>query len=141
MSSSEHKPIIDPADASDVMDKWISSTLRAGVIISAVLLIAGLIITFARQPEYISSKTAVATLRKPSLGTVPNHIDDVVSLTVNGRGRGIIMLGLLVLIATPVIRVALSIVVFWLERDHIFVWITSAVLAFLLLALWLGRAG
>jgi uncharacterized membrane protein len=46
-------------------------------------------------------------------------------------GHAIITLGLIVLIATPVLRVAVSIVAFAIERDWTFVVITTLVLALL----------
>jgi uncharacterized membrane protein len=51
------------------------------------------------------------------------------------RGRAIIQLGLLLLIATPVARVAFSLVAFLRERDRAYVLITSFVLALLLVSL------
>ena len=54
---------------------------------------------------------------------------------MNGRGRGLIQLGLLFLIATPIARVALSIVGFAIERDHLYVTFTVVVLAILLYSL------
>jgi uncharacterized membrane protein len=42
------------------------------------------------------------------------------------------MLGLLLLIATPVLRVAVSVIGFALDRDRLFVLITLAVLAVLI---------
>ena len=44
------------------------------------------------------------------------------------------------LIATPVMRVAVSIVAFLIERDWIFVIVTSFVLAMLILSFFLGKA-
>jgi uncharacterized membrane protein len=49
------------------------------------------------------------------------------------------MAGLLLLLATPVLRVAVSILAFIYEKDGIFVMITSIVLALLLLSFVLGR--
>ena len=49
--------------------------------------------------------------------------------------------GLLVLIATPVMRVAVSILAFAADRDWRFVAITISVLAILLVSLLVGRAG
>jgi uncharacterized membrane protein len=51
---------------------------------------------------------------------------------------GIIQLGLLVLIATPILRVVLSVVAFALERDVLYVVATLIVLAVLLYSL-LGK--
>jgi uncharacterized membrane protein len=54
---------------------------------------------------------------------------------MNGRGRGLIQLGLLLLIATPIARVAFSIVGFAIERDRMYVVFTLIVLAILLFSL------
>ncbi len=43
----------------------------------------------------------------------------------------VILVGLLVLVATPIARVIFSLAAFWLERDRMFVWITAVVLAIL----------
>ncbi|MEO6906763.1 MAG: DUF1634 domain-containing protein, partial [Abditibacteriaceae bacterium] len=59
----------------------------------------------------------------------------------SGQGQGLVAFGLLILIATPVMRVALSVVTFWLEKDHAFVIITAGVLLLLILSLLLGKAG
>ncbi len=50
------------------------------------------------------------------------------------------MLGLLLLIATPVMRVALSALLFFRRRDRVFAGITMVVLALLLLSLLLGKS-
>lgn len=54
------------------------------------------------------------------------------------RSRGIIQLGLLLLLATPVARVAFSIYAFAHQRDLTYVFITSIVLAILLYSLASG---
>lgn len=51
----------------------------------------------------------------------------------------VMMMGLLLLIATPVMRVAVSILAFAVQRDWRFVAITSVVLALLLLSFLLGN--
>ena len=51
------------------------------------------------------------------------------------------MAGLILLIATPVARVAVSVLVFVVERDGAFVLITLFVLILLLLSFLLGKAG
>jgi len=48
------------------------------------------------------------------------------------------MLGLLLLIATPIARVAFSVVAFLVERDRVYVLITIIVLALLVLSLLIG---
>ena len=52
-----------------------------------------------------------------------------------------IVLGLVLLIATPVVRVIVSTVAFYRERDRVYVAITLLVLALLLVSFVLGRSG
>ena len=54
---------------------------------------------------------------------------------LKGRGRGLIQLGLLMLISTPIARVAFSIVGFAMERDRMYVTFTLVVLLILLYSL------
>jgi uncharacterized membrane protein len=57
----------------------------------------------------------------------------------HGRGQAIVMIGLLILIATPVMRVAVSILGFVYERDAPYFLITVLVLTLLILSFVLGR--
>ena len=57
------------------------------------------------------------------------------------HGQAVVTLGLWVLIATPILRVAVSTLVFWHEKDRAFTLITLTVLGLLLISLGLGRAG
>jgi uncharacterized membrane protein len=57
------------------------------------------------------------------------------------RGRGVIQLGLLVLIGTPIFRVVFSAYAFWRQGDRPYVAITLIVLTVLVFGLASGRAG
>ncbi len=65
------------------------------------------------------------------LKTIPGIIRSALGL----HGRGIIQFGLLLLIATPVFRVALSIWGFAAEKDHMYTLFTIIVLIVLLYSL------
>ena len=65
------------------------------------------------------------------LRSVPAIVQDATAL----HSRGIIQLGLLLLIATPVARVAFSVMAFALQRDYTYVIITLIVFATLLYSL------
>ena len=54
------------------------------------------------------------------------------------RSDAIVQLGILLLIATPIARVACTLVAFVLQRDRIYVAITSLVLALLMYGLFFG---
>jgi uncharacterized membrane protein len=57
------------------------------------------------------------------------------------RPASVIQLGLLLLIATPVARVAMSLVAFILQRDRVYVVVTLIVLAVLIFSLTGGIHG
>jgi uncharacterized membrane protein len=99
----------------------------------------GTIVTFAHHPSYLTSNADLSTLKTSD--AFPTTVPDVVRGLVHFEGRAVVMLGLLVLLATPILRVAVSVVTFAQQRDRAFVVITSAVLFLLLLSLGLGKAG
>ena len=65
-------------------------------------------------------------------------IGGIVEPGAGDSGRGIIQVGLLLLFATPVARVASRSVAFALQRDHTYVVVTLIVLAVLLYSLLAG---
>lgn len=105
------------------MDIVIGNLLRSGVVLSALVVFLGAVIYLARHG---SAHADYRVFRgEPSdLRTVGGICRDVIAV----RGRGIIQLGLLFLIATPVARVAFSIFGFAEEEDRLYVVIASFVL-------------
>jgi uncharacterized membrane protein len=108
----------------------IGHTLRIGVIAAAVIVLIGgvlyLVENGSTTPQYHVFHAA------------SSHSDDLSGILRNIRvfsSYGIIQLGLLVLIATPILRVVLSIVAFALERDILYTVATLIVLAILLYSL------
>ena len=117
----------------------ISQTLRLGVALSLTIIVLGLCITFIRHPDYAFSHHALPHLT--NLGaTFPHTLSELAFGLKALRGQSLVVLGLLLLIATPVVRVAVSIVAFVQQKDRIFVAITSTVLALLLFSFYLGHA-
>ena len=55
----------------------------------------------------------------------------IVAQAASGSGRGLVQLALLVLIATPILRVLFSVLGFWRERDFTYVVLTLMVLGVL----------
>jgi len=121
------------------VESLISTTLRTGVTISVLIMAAGILFTFIHHPAYFSSHLALGGLTSSS-GDYPNSVGDVLHGIAADRGQAIAMLGILLLIATPVVRVAISVLLFAVERDMRYVLITSVVLILLLLSLFSGLA-
>ena len=115
-------------------EQIIGNLLRIGVsIAAAVVSLGGLIYLFrygAALPQYHIFRGEPTDLR-----TISGIVTDALSF----RGRGLIQLGLLLLIATPVARVAFSVFAFARQRDRTYVVVTLIVLSILIFSLAGGR--
>lgn len=112
------------------MEVIIGFLLRTGVLIAAATVFAGGIVYLA---HYGGAVTNYKIFRgEPAdLRSVGGIIRDTGAL----RGRGLIELGLLILIATPVSRVAFSILAFAAQHDRLYVLVTVFVLFVLVFSL------
>ncbi len=123
-----------PAWTDEQMDQWIGTLLRAGVILAAAVVLFGGVLYLtkygAQARHYNVFRGEPTDLR--SVGGIQS---DVLSL----RSRGLIQLGVLLLIATPIARVLLSVIVFVAERDYRYVVITLIVLSVLMFSLLGGH--
>jgi len=121
------------------VESLISITLRTGVTVSVLVMFAGILFTFINHPAYFSSRPALGELTSGSADYL-SSVSEVRHGIAEHRGKAIAMLGVLLLIATPVVRVAISVLLFAVERDMRYVLITSVVLILLLLSLFSGLA-
>src|SRR4030042_2793837 len=116
------------------VERVIGTLLRWGVSLAAAVVLAGGVMYLARYgstiPDYRVFRGEPSDLR---------NVSGIVMDAVSWRSRGLIMFGLLLLIATPMARVAFSVVAFALPRDRTYVMVTLIVLAALLYGL--TRAG
>ncbi len=112
------------------LENLLGNLLRLGVLVAAAVVLAGGAVFVARHgsemPPYHVFRGEPTDLR--SVGGIVQDVFDV-------RGRGLIQFGLLLLIATPIARVALSAVIFAAERDRRYVLFTLIVLAVLIYSL------
>jgi uncharacterized membrane protein len=108
----------------------IGNLLRAGVILSALVVLAGGTVYLIRHghsaADYRVFRGEPIELR---------HIGGIARDAFALHGRGIIQFGLLLLIATPIARVAFSIFGFAAEKDRMYVGFTVLVLLILLYSL------
>lgn len=113
------------------MEVMVANLLRAGVVLAAALVGFGGILYLSRYGHEAGS---YRTFRgEPAdLSTLGGVFHDAMTL----HGRGIIQLGLLLLIATPVARVAFTVYAFLHLRDPKYVVITLIVLGLLLYSLF-----
>jgi uncharacterized membrane protein len=115
------------------IDRSLGNLLRAGVLLATVVIVAGAAVYLVRHG-----------LETPNYGVFRGEPEDlrsvagIVRAAVHGSGRGLVQLGLLLLVATPVARVVFSVGAFLAQRDRAFVLITLVVLSLLLYSLF-GR--
>jgi uncharacterized membrane protein len=115
------------------MDQVMAVLLRSGVLLSASLVLIGGIIYLSRH-DLPTINYRVFQGEPPELRTVAGILHEAATF----HGRGLIQLGLLILIATPVARVLFSVFAFIYERDWIYVAVTMMVLALLCYSLFGG---
>ncbi len=112
------------------IEMTIGRLLQWGVSISAVIVALGGAIYLAhygaQAPNYRIFKGEPLFLT-----TVPAIVKSAFAL----RRRSVILVGLLVLIATPIARVLFSLVEFARQRDRLYVGVTTAVLVLLIFSL------
>jgi uncharacterized membrane protein len=117
------------------VEQTLGNLLRAGVLAAAAVVLAGGVLYLARHGTEPADHRVFhgepAELRSPT---------GVVRQALALSDRGLIQLGLLLLIATPVARVLLCVFAFARQRDGTYVVLTLLVLAVLLYSLFLGQA-
>jgi uncharacterized membrane protein len=121
------------------MELVISTVLRTGVLLSLTLVVLGTVLSFVHHPEYLGSAADLHRLTHPESSS-RHPVAEIVGGLRDLRGQSVVMLGLLCLIATPILRVAVSAVAFARQGDRTFTILTLTVLTILLLSLFLGAA-
>lgn len=107
-------------------DIVLARVLRAGVLLSAAIVGFGGVVFLVRhgfeRPTYHVFRGEPRPFRS---------VTGIVGTALDLSGRGLVQLGLLFLIATPIARVVFSIVGFVRQRDWLYVGVTAIVMALL----------
>ena len=112
------------------VEQLVGRVLQVGVLVAAVTVLAGAALLFARGG---TTPDAFRVFRPETsaLRTVSGIVRGARALD----GGAVVQLGLVLLVATPVTRVALTLVAFLLQRDRLYVVLTTVVLGLLLYGL------
>jgi uncharacterized membrane protein len=117
------------------VEQIIGRLLQVGVLVSAAVVVVGAIALITRHGHEVAD----FRLFRPELSPL-RSVAGIVRRASRFDSRAVVQFGLLLLIATPVARVALTLVAFALQRDRVYVAITALVLALLLFGLVWGHA-
>ncbi len=118
--------IIDRGWSDERFDAVLGAVLRTGVLVSAAIVAVGAVVYLARHAT-AATDYHVFHGEPGGFRTVGGILGEARSLS----GRGIIQLGLLLLIGTPIARVVFSIAGFAKQRDWLYVAVTLIVFALL----------
>ncbi|KRM68251.1 DUF1634 domain-containing protein [Apilactobacillus ozensis] len=113
------------ADEMNEIELIIGKILRIGVIISATIMIIGLLLFLVTGNSGYDQNY------------IPNNFKVIFKGIVQLKPYAIMMLGIFCLILTPVLRVVVSIYSFYKEKDKLYVYITSIVLIILIFSLFI----
>lgn len=122
---------INDVDIESIMGRL----LRAGVLLSATVVLAGSVLYLAERGSSLSDHHKFRG--EPASLTYPAQI---IAESMDLKSDALIQLGLILLILTPVARIVFSIIGFLLERDYLYVGIGLLVLG-IIVASYLGQAG
>ena len=125
LAQSGNVPVVETDSLASSLIGWI---LQGGVILSAATIVLGLLLLPIRPGGFSLQRML----------NFPQTLAEVGTGLLVLRPQAVITLGLLFLIATPVVRVIVSLVAFAFERDRRYVLITAVVLVILLASLFSG---
>ncbi|TMI21345.1 DUF1634 domain-containing protein [Candidatus Bathyarchaeota archaeon] len=117
------------------MNRILGIVLRVGVLLSGGVIAIGAALFVA---NHSLDDTSAYLQYNPGLiphGNFPVSLASISSGLLSLNPFSIIALGFLVLLATPIVRVALSLFLFAAEKDRMFVYLTATVLAILLFSM------
>ena len=123
----------DPRD--EKIERVIGRLLQLGVLIAAAVVLIGGVLLLS-QYGHLPAGFRVFNGEEPAL----RSIGGIVRAVLSGDSRAIVQLGLVLLIATPIARVALTLGAFIAQKDRLYIFTTALVLAVLLYGLFWGRA-
>jgi uncharacterized membrane protein len=118
------------------MQSVIGWILRAGVLVSmSVVFIGGVVYLYRHGQTHVDYSTFKGV--PDFVGSIGGILNGIIT----GRGRAIIQAGIILLIATPIIRVVFSAIGFVMEKDYLYLGITILVLLIIMASMLSGHAG
>lgn len=118
------------------LEPVLSNILKIGTTISIGLIVLGMTLLFIKGD---SLGYTIDTLVNPYTPVNTGILD--YSMVYRGlimlEGLSIILLGLIVMVATPILRITLGILVFIFEKDGVYVLVATITLILILLAIFL----
>src|SRR5262245_15737409 len=97
------------------IDRWVGAILQAGVVASGALVLLGGVLYLIPNAQLVANYRVFGNESAEIRSLRP-----ILSGVVRFDGRALIELGILALVATPVIRVMFSVFAFAVQRDRLY---------------------
>jgi uncharacterized membrane protein len=121
-----HSLVSGHSSADDRTEQVVGNVLRLGVLIAAAVTLVGGVLYLmqagATRPDYHTFRGASSPLR--SLTAIARGV-------AAGNAEAIVQAGVVLLIATPIARVALTLIAFAVRKDRLYAMISALVLVLL----------
>ncbi|HJQ19597.1 MAG TPA: DUF1634 domain-containing protein [Gemmatimonadaceae bacterium] len=134
MSAPQLPPPVPNAGDDDAMDALVGRLLRAGVLTAGALVVVAI-------PFFLARYGVLPADFRVFRGETHNlrDVSEIMRGALRLDSAAVMQFGVLVLIATPIARVALTLVAFLVRKDRAFVLLSAVVLVILLVGLVSGR--
>ncbi|MGP8125530.1 MAG: DUF1634 domain-containing protein [Nitrososphaerales archaeon] len=119
----------------ETMNEVVGNVLRFGVLLSAAVILIGTALLIANSGFSGVSGALTYNPNQIPHGTFDVSLSALASGLAGFQPYSLIELGVIILLATPVSRVLISVFLFAAERDRLYVYITAVVLALLLFSI------
>ncbi|SDE02895.1 Uncharacterized membrane protein [Mucilaginibacter pineti] len=116
------------------IEQFIGLQLRYGVIISSLIVLIGGLIYLSQSGQLQLPPYHQFTGTRAGY----TNFGEILTGAIGMRAKAIIQLGVLVLIATPILRIAFSLIGFVLEKDKMYILITTIVLTVMMVSIFGG---
>jgi|SRR5471030_2334984 uncharacterized membrane protein len=123
---------LHPADHD--IEQFIGLQLRFGVLISSFIVLVGGILYLIQSGNMLLPHYQLFIGEKAGLTTGREIWHGVTGM----EAKGIIQFGVMVLIATPILRILFSLIGFILEKDRLYIGITMVVLSVMMISIFGG---
>ena len=118
------------------MQLLLGQVLRAGTVISvSVVFLGGIIYLFNHGDTVANYRVFIG------IPGFIRHFNDLIYNSYILKGQAVIQFGIILLIATPIIRVICSAIGFVLEKDYMYLGISLLVLFIIFISMISGHAG
>lgn len=113
------------------LQSFVGNLLRIGVIVAMTIVVAGLVLFLF---QYGREVAGYGTFNEQEVFRFAEFYHSL----MRGDSKAIMELGVMVLIATPIVRVLFTMIGFWLERDRMYTLIAFIVLCIIAYSLIFG---